>query len=236
LATGRRTTRRPTVCLTGGIGSGKSSVAHLFAERGIEIIDADALAHALTGSGGAAIPRLVDAFGAEALDASGALDRARMRRIAFADAAARARLESILHPLIRVESARRAAAAKSPYVILMIPLLVESGKPRLRCDRILVVDCPEEEQVRRVMLRSNLSRGEVQAIIATQASRASRLGHADDVIDNGGDPSRLAPQVDVLHQRYLALAADASFATPRTRRRVVTRRVIRQNRRRLPRR
>ncbi|MGH8683132.1 MAG: dephospho-CoA kinase [Burkholderiales bacterium] len=234
LATGRRTNRRLTVCLTGGIGSGKSSVARLFAERGIEVIDADALAHDLTRSGGAAIPPLVDAFGVAVLDASGALDRARMRRIAFADAAARARLESILHPLIRAESARRAAAATSPYVMLMIPLLVESGKPRRRCDRVLVVDCPEEEQVRRVMVRSTLSCDEVHAIIAAQAGRASRLEHADDVIDNGGAPSRLAPQVDALHRRYLALAARASFATPPARRRVVTRRVIRQNRRRLP--
>jgi dephospho-CoA kinase len=234
LATGRRTTRRLKVCLTGGIGSGKSSVARLFAERGIEIIDADALAHDLTRPGGAAIPRLVEAFGAAALDASGALDRARMRSIAFADPAARARLESILHPLIRAESSRRAARATSPYLILMIPLLVESGRPQRRCDRVLVVDCPEEEQVRRTMTRSNLSRDEVHAIIAAQASRASRLARADDVIDNGGEPARLEPQVEALHRRYLALARRASFATPRPRGRVVTRKVIRQNRRRVP--
>jgi dephospho-CoA kinase len=178
----------------------------------------------------------VDAFGAEILDASGALDRARMRRVAFADPAARRRLEGILHPLIRAESERRAAAATSPYVILMIPLLVESSPSRRRCDRVLVVDCPEEEQVRRVMLRSNLSRDEVLAIIATQASRAARRAHADDVVDNGGDPSRLAPQVGALHRRYLAAAADASFATPPARTRVVTRGDIRQNRRGRPRR
>jgi dephospho-CoA kinase len=231
---GRR--KRLTVCLTGGIGSGKSSVAHLFAERGIDVIDTDALAHELTRPGGGAIRPLVEAFGAEALDASGALDRARMRRIAFGDAAARARLEAILHPLIRVAAARRAAAATSPYVILMIPLLVESGAPRAQCARVLVVDCPEEEQVRRVMLRSNLARDEVLAIVAAQASRATRLACADDVIDNGGEPSRLPPQVDALHRRYLALAAGASSATPRPRRRVVTRRDIRQNRRGRPRR
>jgi dephospho-CoA kinase len=200
------------------------------------VIDADALAHELTRADGAAIPQIVAAFGAAALDASGALDRARMRRIAFGDAAARARLESILHPLIRAETARRAAAATSPYVLLMIPLLVEAGRPRARCDRILVVDCPEEEQVRRVMLRSNLSRGEVHTIMAAQASRAARLRRADDVIDNSGDPSRLAPQVEALHRRYLALIARGTFATPRARRRVVTRRDIRQNRRRSPRR
>ncbi len=231
MATGRRPTRRLAVCLTGGIGSGKSSVARHFAERGIEVVDADELAPELTRSGGAAIAPLVEEFGAAALDAGGALDRARMRRIAFADPAARARLESILHPLIRAAAERRVAAATSPYVILVIPLLVESGAPRRRCDRVLVVDCPEEEQVRRVMLRSNLRRDEVLAIIATQASRAARLEHADDVIDNGGDASRLAPQVELLHRRYLAAAADASFATARARRRVVTRRDIRQNRR-----
>jgi dephospho-CoA kinase len=235
VSAGRRPPQRLTVCLTGGIGSGKSSVARLFAERGVDVIDTDALAHELTRPGGAAIGPLVEAFGAEALDASGALDRARMRRIAFADAAARERLESILHPLIRAETARRAAAATSPYLILMIPLLVESGAPRAQCQRVLVVDCPEEEQVRRAMLRSDLSRDEVLAILAAQASRAARLAHADDVIDNGGEPARLAPQVDALHRRYLA-AAGASSATPRPRRRVVTRRDIRQNRRGRPRR
>ena len=198
-----------TVCLTGGVGSGKSSVARLFVGRGVAVIDADALAHELTRSGGSAIPAIATAFGPEALDASGALDRARMRRLAFADPGARARLEAILHPLIRAESARQAAAATSAYVIHMIPLLVESGDPRPRCDRVLVVDCPEEEQIRRVMARSQLAREEVEAIIAAQASRADRLAYADDVIDNGGEPSRLVPQVDALHQRYLALAREA---------------------------
>jgi dephospho-CoA kinase len=225
--------KRFTVCLTGGIGSGKSSVARLFAERGIEVIDADALARELTGPGGAAIPRIVEEFGPEALDASGALDRARMRRAAFGDAAARLRLEALLHPLIRAAAARRAAAATSPYVILMIPLLVESGEPGSRCDRVLVVDCPEEERIRRVMLRSNLSREEVQAIIAAQASRAARLAHADDVIDNAGDPSRLPPQVDALHQDYVARAERGTFSAKPARRRVVRGRDIRQNRRRL---
>jgi len=195
-----------TVCLTGGIGSGKSSVAQLFADRGIEVIDADAAAHELTRAGGAALPAIVGEFGPELLDAGGALDRARMRRLAFTDPAARRRLEAILHPLIRAESERRARAARSAYVILMIPLLVESGEPRSRCDRVLVADCTEEQQIERTMRRSQLSRDEVQAILASQASRAARLAHADDVVDNSGDPSRLAPQVEALHQRYLELA------------------------------
>jgi dephospho-CoA kinase len=198
--------RKPTVCLTGGIGSGKSSVARLFAARGVAVTDADALAHELTAPGGAAIPAIRAAFGPEVIDARGALDRERMRQQVFRDPDARKRLEAILHPMIRAESERQCAAATSAYVILMIPLLVESGDPRRRCDRVLVVDCPEEEQVRRVMLRSNLPRTEVEAIMATQASRAARLAYADDVIDNGGDPARLDTQVDMLHSRYLALA------------------------------
>jgi dephospho-CoA kinase len=199
-------TEKPTVCLTGGIGSGKSSVARLFAARGVEVIDADALAHELTAPGGAAMAAIRAAFGAWVIDERGALDRERMRRQVFGDPAARQRLEAILHPMIRAESERRRAAATSAYVILMIPLLVESGDPRRRCDRVLVVDCPEEEQVRRVMMRSTLARPEVEAIMATQANRAARLAQADDVIDNGGDPSGLGPQVEALHARYLVLA------------------------------
>lgn len=199
--------KRPTICLTGGIGSGKSSVARLFAGQGVEVIDADALAHELTAPGGAAIPAIGAAFGAGLVDDRGALDRAKMRQLVFADDPdARRRLEAIVHPMIRAESERRRAAATSAYVILMIPLLVESGDPRGRCDRVLVVDCPEEERIRRVMLRSNLTRSEVEAIMGTQASRAARLAHADDVVDNGGDPDRLPPQVEALHRRYLALA------------------------------
>jgi dephospho-CoA kinase len=199
-------TAKPTVCLTGGIGSGKSSVARLFEARGVSVIDADALAHELTAPGGAAMPAIRAAFGDEVVDARGALDRERMRALVFRDPGARRRLEAILHPMIRAESEQRHAAATSAYVVLMIPLLVESGEPRRRCDRVLVVDCPEDEQVRRVMQRSKLARAEVEAIMATQASRAARLAHADDVVDNGGDPAELEPQVEVLHARYLALA------------------------------
>jgi dephospho-CoA kinase len=199
--------RRFVVGLTGGIGSGKSSVARAFETRGVTVIDADALAHALTGAGGAAMPAIRAAFGADCADASGALDRARMRARVFADAAAKARLEGILHPMIRAETTRLADAAPGPYVILMIPLLVESGVARSRCDRVLVVDCPEEEQVRRVMSRSGLAPAEVRAIMATQATRAERLAAADDVLDNGGDPAAIAPQVETLHARYLDLSA-----------------------------
>lgn len=200
-------TRRYTVGLTGGIGSGKSTVARAFAAYGVEIVDADALAHGLTAPGGAAIPALRAAFGDEVIDATGALDRARMRRIAFADPGARTRLEAILHPMIRAETDRLARSARSPYLILMIPLLVESGDPRARCDRVLVVDCPEAEQIRRVMARSGLARTDVEAIMAAQASRASRLAAADDVVDNAGEPAGIDAQVAMLHRRYLDLAS-----------------------------
>jgi dephospho-CoA kinase len=200
-------TRRFTVALTGGIGSGKSTVAQAFEVHGVEVVDADALAHRLTAPRGAAIPAIRAEFGAEVIDADGALDRARMRRLAFADAGARKRLEAILHPMIRAETERLACTARSQYVILMIPLLVESGAPRDRCDRVLVVDCPEEEQIRRVTARSGLPRAEVEAIMATQASRADRLAAADDVLDNSGNPALIGPQVEALHRRYLDLAA-----------------------------
>jgi dephospho-CoA kinase len=199
--------RRFTVGLTGGIGSGKSTVARAFEARGVEVVDADALAHGLTAPGGAAMPAIRAEFGAEVIDATGALDRARMRGLAFADAGARKRLEAILHPMIRAETERIARAARSDYVVLMIPLLVESGDPRGRCDRVLVVDCPEEEQIRRVTARSGLPRAEVEAIMATQASRAARLAAADDVVDNSGDPAAIGTQVEALHRRYLGLAA-----------------------------
>ena len=195
------------VGLTGGVGSGKSTVAELFAALGVLVVDADQLAHELTAPGGAAIEPIRAAFGSEYIDPRGALDRPRMREKAFSDPAAKATLESILHPMIRAETDRRAADATSPYVILMIPLLVETGEPRARCDRVLVVDCPESTQIERVMARSKLSREEVEAIVAAQVSRAERLRHADDVIDNGGPPEALRPQVEKLHARYVALAS-----------------------------
>lgn len=200
-------TRRFTVGLTGGIGSGKSTVARAFEAHGIEVIDADALAHGLTAPEGAAIPTIRAAFGAGVIDASGALDRARMRRLAFADASARKRLEAILHPMIRAETDRLARRARSAYVILMIPLLIESGDPHTRCDRVLVVDCPAEEQIRRAMARSALPRADVEAIMATQVSRANRLAAADDVVDNSVEPAGIDAQVEILHRRYLDLAS-----------------------------
>lgn len=196
------------VGLTGGIGSGKSSVAKLFVDMGAVLVDTDAIAHELTGPGGEAMPALREAFGAAVADATGALDRAAMRQRVFADPAARGRLEGILHPLIRRHSEARCRAAASPYVILGVPLLIESGDFRQRCQRILVVDCPETLQIERVMARNGLSEGEVRAIMAVQATRSQRLAAADDVVVNDADLSSLYPQVEALHQNYLRLSAE----------------------------
>ncbi|MDP1605478.1 MAG: dephospho-CoA kinase [Rhodocyclaceae bacterium] len=201
------------VGLTGGIGSGKSEAARCFAALGAAVVDADAIAHALTAKGGAAIEPISAAFGSAVLTPDGALDRAAMRRRAFADPAERTRLESILHPLIRAasdEEIRRlfdnAASADFPYIVLVVPLLVESGAYRERVQRVLVVDCPEEVQIARTMARSGLSRGEVEMIMAAQAKRQERLDAADDVIINDAGLDKLAAQTALLHERYLQLA------------------------------
>ncbi len=196
------------VGLTGGIGSGKSAAAERFAARGAAIVDTDAIAHELTVAGGAAIPPICAAFGAEVLTPEGALDRALMRRRVFADPAQRKRLEAILHPLIRAESeARLYRLASAEYAILVVPLLIEAGDYRTRVDRICVVDCPVALQIERVMARSGLSKEEVEKIIAAQARREERLACADDVIDNSGDFSALDAQVARLHEKYLDLAS-----------------------------
>ncbi|OGA37566.1 MAG: dephospho-CoA kinase [Betaproteobacteria bacterium RIFCSPLOWO2_12_FULL_62_13b] len=195
-----------TVGLTGGIGSGKSAAAQVFEELGIMVIDTDAVAHALTGPGGAAIEPIRAAFGAAYLTPEGALERARMRELVFANASKKRLLESILHPLIRARTSELVQAARSPYVILMVPLLVESGDYRRRCQRVLVVDCPEELQVERVMARSGLAAGQVRAIMANQVTREARLAAADDVVDNSQDLAQLRRQVEALHASYLQLA------------------------------
>jgi dephospho-CoA kinase len=195
-----------TVGLTGGIGCGKTVVAGLFANRGIAIIDSDEIAHELTQRGGAAIGPIREAFGKLAIGADGTLDRPRMRVLVFGDPAERRKLEAILHPLIWRESARRVGQATSPYAVLVVPLLIEGGIDRSRYDRVLVVDCLENQQIERVMQRSGLGEEEVRAILATQATRAERLDLADDVIDNSGPPEALGPQVSRLHEQYLTLA------------------------------
>ncbi len=200
------------VGLTGGIGSGKSAAADCFAAHGVAVVDTDAIAHELTAVGGAAMPALVAALGPEAATADGALDRAYMRRLAFADPSARKRLEAILHPMIRSLSAERCQLARTPYVILAVPLLVESGTYRQRCNRIAVVDCPESLQISRVMTRSGLSEHDVRAIMASQASRDERLAIADDVIANDGDLATLENRVGELHCSYLRLSSENAKA------------------------
>lgn len=196
------------VGLTGGIGSGKSTVADLFVEQGAALVDTDAIAHELTGVGGAAMPALIAEFGSAVATVDGAMDRVAMRQLVFADPSARVRLEGILHPLIRQLSAERCRAAGSPYVILAVPLLVESGTYRERCDRIVVVDCPESLQIARVMARNGMPVDEVKAIMAAQATRQQRLAVANDVVVNDADQAKLHAQVAVLHRKYLMLSAE----------------------------
>jgi dephospho-CoA kinase len=192
--------------LTGGIGSGKTTVANMLEARGAAVIDTDRIAHQLTAPGGAAIPEIRAQFGDAFLTSDGAMDRAKVREHVFAEPTAKERLESILHPLIRIETERAAAEARGLYLVFVVPLLVESGKWKQRASRVLVVDCPEELQVARVMSRSGLSESQVRAIMAAQVPREVRLAAADDVIVNDGDSSALAPQVERLHSLYATLA------------------------------
>jgi dephospho-CoA kinase len=194
------------VGLTGGIGSGKSAAADEFARLGATVVDTDAIAHQLTRAGGAAIAEVRRAFGDGCIAADGAMDRDKVRALVFADAAAKQRLEAILHPLIRAESERRIAAATGPYVVYVVPLLVESGDYRRRVQRVLVMDCPDAIQIERVQARSKLPAEQVRAIIASQAPRAARLAAADDVIDNSGTIAALRKRAAELHARYLDLA------------------------------
>jgi dephospho-CoA kinase len=196
------------VGLTGGIGSGKSTVADLFVELGAGLVDTDAIARELTLADGAAMPMLCAEFGPAVLAADGALDRVMMRQLVFADPSARQRLEGILHPLIRQISTERCRVAPEPYVILAVPLLVESGNYRQRCDRIVVVDCPESLQIERVIARNGMAAAEVEAIMATQATRQQRLSVVDDVVVNDADKEKIVRQVQGLHSNYLALLAE----------------------------
>lgn len=172
--------------LTGGIGSGKSTVARLWVSLGARLIDTDAIARELTAAGGAALPAIQREFGFGVLDPNGALDRGRMRDIAFADPTARRRLESVLHPMIGALAQQRASDATEPVVLFDVPLLAESSAWRRRCERIVVIDCLETTQVQRVMQRSHWSEAQVRKVIAQQSSRARRRAIADAVIYNDG--------------------------------------------------
>ncbi|RJG05072.1 dephospho-CoA kinase [Noviherbaspirillum cavernae] len=199
---------RFSIGLTGGIGSGKSTVADLFAARGAAVIDTDLIAHQLTAPGGAAIAAIRTQFGDAFITSDGAMNRAKVREHVFAEPEAKTRLEAILHPLIRIETERAAAVTKSAYLMFVVPLLVESGSWKTRVSRVLVIDCPEELQISRVMTRSGLSESQVRAIMAAQVPRATRLAAADDIITNDGSAEALTSQVDRLHALYAALAVE----------------------------
>lgn len=192
------------VGLTGGIGSGKSTVAAVLADCGAAVIDSDAISRGVTAPGGAAIALIARQFGAAFLTSEGAMDRDAMRRLVFADAQAKKQLEAIVHPLVGEETARQAAKAASACVVFDVPLLVESGRWRQRLDRVLVVDCSEATQIARVMARNGWTREAVQQVIAGQASRDQRLAAADICIYNDAPLSlaALAAMVRQLAQRF----------------------------------
>lgn len=196
------------VGLTGGIGSGKSTVADAFVALGAGLVDTDVIARELTLADGKAMPALIAEFGPDIVAKDGAMDRSAVRQRVFADPSARERLEGILHPLIRQMSAERCVAVTAPYVVLAVPLLVESGDYHQRCDRIVVVDCPETVQIERVMARNGLSIDEVRAIMAAQATRQQRLAAANDIVVNDGARTKIYEQVNLLHLKYLALAGE----------------------------
>lgn len=191
--------------LTGGIGSGKSTVCRLFRELGVAIVDADAIARQLVEPGLPALALLVDSFGDAILNADGSLNRAKLRELVFSDAGLKQRLENILHPLIYARIAAEIAQLQGNYCIVAIPLLLETRKTQT-VDRVLVVDCSVENQLERVVSRDGLSLEQVSAIIASQIPRQQRLALADDIIDNSAAPAQLAEQVKRLHNSYNLLA------------------------------
>jgi dephospho-CoA kinase len=201
-----------SIGLTGGIGSGKSSVAQVLVACGAALVDTDAIARSLTLPGGAAIGAIAQKFGADMITAAGALDRDRMREQVFADPAAKQRLEAILHPMIGVEARRQAAAAGERVVVYDVPLLAESSRWRTVVDRILVVDCDESTQCRRVMQRSGWTEATVRAVIAQQASRPARRALADAVIHNDGiTPEQLAAEVRGLWAMWVPVEQSAAL-------------------------
>jgi dephospho-CoA kinase len=198
---------RLRIGLTGGIASGKSTVEERFTELGVSVINADDSARAVVARGSPGLAAVVERFGAGIVTPQGELDRRELRSLIFSDAARRKELEAILHPLIRADMEQRSSQASGPYVILAIPLLVE-GNSRGRWDRVLVVDADESLQLARLMSRDAVSEAEARATLAAQASRAARLAAADDVLVNSGTVAELRQAVDLLHRRYLQLAAE----------------------------
>jgi dephospho-CoA kinase len=205
------------VGLTGGIGSGKTEVANAFAKLGVQVADADVAAHEVTAKGEPGFRAVVEAFGPRACMPDGSLDRGWLRRTVFADDAARRRLEALLHPLILARLDAQIAGWHGPYGLLSVPLLLERGTLLPRIARVLVVDCPEDERVRRVMARSGLTAKEVRAIMAAQLSRAERRARADDIVDNSGPREAIGPQVARLDAYYRECAAQGGALEPASR-------------------
>lgn len=206
------------VGLTGGIGSGKTTVANRLAALGASIVDTDEISRHLTGPAGEAMEAVREAFGSRFVTEQGALDRAAMRALAFEDPSARSRLEAILHPAIRARADTMLAEARGPYAVVVVPLLFETRGFLDRVDRVLVVDCPEALQASRTAARSALAPGQVAAIMAAQWPRWRRLQMADDVAWNGGAEADLAPQCERLHALYLGNAGAIAPQSPPTRR------------------
>lgn len=193
---------KPVIGLTGGIGSGKSTIAARLEALGATVVDTDAISRHLTGPAGAAMERLRAEFGAKFVAPDGSLHREAMRALAFEDAGARARLESILHPAIRAMADEQLAAAPGPYALIVVPLLFETRGYLERVARVLVVDCPEALQVERTVARSGLDPAQVARIMDAQWPRWRRLQMADDVVWNGGTPEALGPQCEKIHRAY----------------------------------
>ncbi len=194
--------------ITGGIGSGKSTIAHLFAERGASVIEMDVIAHQLTAPGGLGMDAIRREFGAQFVNEDGSLNRAKMRELVFQDASAREKLEAILHPMIKEEAQNQANQSKGDYIIFVIPLLTEQPVWQDMPDRILLVDCPEELQINRVMMRNRMEKKQVEAIMAAQATRQERLAIADDVILNDNEIDKLLEKIDYLHSKYKKIAEE----------------------------
>ena len=195
------------VAITGGIGSGKTTVANQFAALGIEVVDADLIAREVVEPGTPALAAIASHFGPGILDEQGRLDRRALRERIFSDPAAKSWLNALLHPIIRSEMLRQCAAANSPYCLLVVPLLVENRLTEL-ADRVLVIDVDEATQIERTCRRDGVSREQVQAILASQASRTERLAMADDVLDNqSGTTETIRARILALHETYLAFAS-----------------------------
>jgi dephospho-CoA kinase len=201
----------PLIGLTGGIGSGKTAVSDLLGKLGAGIIDTDLIAHQITAPNGLAMKAIEQHFGADFIDPTGALNRDKMRALVFTDSVARKQLEAITHPLIRRETIRQAKALSqngASYLVFVVPLLIESKSWQGVTDLLVVVDCPTELQIQRVMQRSNLSRAEVEKILKAQTSREDRLKHADIVLENLGKLADLEAEVTQLHQKILQIKKD----------------------------